>query len=102
LSSVGSGPRSWGFCAWAGAAAMPPATMVMAATTAVLAAMRESHDRARDVSGGFSETERRPFRGVLVRTLSFLRLCERGSAWKTRTGGPSGDRESPGATCASL
>src|SRR5699024_11251584 len=89
LSSVGSGPRSWGFCAWTGAAVMPPAITVSAATTVVLVASRDSQERAQDVFGGLSETVCVPSSGgvgVWVSTLSFLRSYERGSAWQTRIG----------------
>src|SRR5690625_4671726 len=88
LSSVGSGPRSWGFCAWTGATVIPPAITVSAATTVVLAASRDSQERAQDVFGGLSETVCAPSSGavgVWVSTLSFLRSYERGSAWTTRT-----------------
>src|SRR5699024_12457820 len=98
LSSVGSGPRSWGFCAWTGATVMPPAITVNAATTLVLVASRENQERAQDVFEGLSETVCAPSSGgvgVWVSTLSFLRSYERGSAWKTRAGGDPGDGVRP-------
>src|SRR5699024_6328673 len=89
LSSVGSGPRSWGFCAWAGATVIPAAITVRGASTMVLVASRDSQERAQDVFGGLSEVVCGSSSGVVgvwVSSLSFLRSYERGSAWKTRAG----------------
>src|SRR5690625_5570690 len=82
LSSVGSGPRSWGFCAWTGATVIPPAITVSAATTVVLAASRDSQERAQDVFGGLSETVCAPSSGgggVWGRAGGCLRWGEAGS-----------------------